>query len=253
MKVAFCFTGNLRSYEQLYPYWKQSFFDRYNTDVYFHLWDCVGKLPVNLSPSLTSTQSFIQSYDFSKIPYTEESLKTKFNAEAVVLEPYYPDMQDTIEKLTSICVEYHTGLPDVRAQHPDRRCKTSLHRINQWAMWYKRKKAIELLKSTGKQYDLIYVGRADIIFTYILHYLPKDRLTVPILTINGIEEYHDYFAIGPLDLIEKYVAYIDFFEYYIKYIGSNILMHHVQTHEIPLHKIEDNILMTWWKNDIFAK
>jgi hypothetical protein len=74
MKIALCFSGQARAFEQGYEYYKRNLLDHYDVDVYIHTWKFPGedKLAELYKPVKIHTQ-VPPLGDFEETPKGEES------------------------------------------------------------------------------------------------------------------------------------------------------------------------------------
>ena len=86
MKVALVFTGLLRRFEDTYPAWKSYVLDRYDTHVYFDIWDEVGYY--------TGVKAYLQKPEDEFVKIAEGDRRFYASQEAIdgkrIIELYHP-------------------------------------------------------------------------------------------------------------------------------------------------------------------
>jgi hypothetical protein len=201
MKIAVCFSGQLRFVNEYSKYILEHLIKLYDADIYAHLWydeSMLGK-PFHHEHSdlyKEKVEDFIHIYNPKKI-ITEKQIDfdlSQFN----MVSREYELLHFSIETI-----------------------KESIHR--QISQWYSVKKTYELIENPH-QYDFIIRLRTDSYLTkpIDLNLLRKDILYVQTGIIAGADrKYCDWFAIGNNNVM-KY--YMNLFEKSVE-VFSNGLFH----------------------------
>jgi hypothetical protein len=200
MKVAVILTGHCRDFDKTFDTFKNSIFDKYNTDVYFNTWD-VNQSSVN------------------------REVNGHFN-----LPNRYVDTSILLEKLKPYLKNYNfeswenyekNRFPNISfLDRPDDVFKTNERAIYHGSFWVERlrdqwwmvQRAWKLIPNPY-EYDVIYRVRFDMLIHYIQ--FKKAKFVVP----KSEVEFHkigtnwsDHMAYGEPDSMEKYCNMFDHIE-----------------------------------------
>ena len=177
MKIALCFSGNIRDLNETKEFWT-GLIEKYKMDVYASFWDIENE---ELGDTLNN---FLTIYTPKK--YEIENYKI---------------FKETTQDLASLNIQPPTTLIPLLQE--------SSKAFGQLSMYYKVWKCNMLSKQLGIEYDLVIRARLDTIFDDKLDFIKNDMLNVPVgammvptfLNSDGI---NDCFAYGPPKIMDYY-------------------------------------------------
>jgi hypothetical protein len=153
MKIALCFSGNIRDLDETKHFWK-SLIDKYNIDVYASFWD-VENLENN-----DTIENFNSIYSPKKIEIDS-----------------YKIFKETTQDIASMNIESPNHLAEF--------FKNTSKNFAQLPMWYKIWKC-NLLTKGIEPYDLIIRARTDIMLDDNFEIIYNDMLNVPMGSNNSV-------------------------------------------------------------------
>lgn len=219
MKVAICFSGQLRFVKEYSQYILPNLIQRYeNVDVYAHLWfseENLGK-PFHhefMDEYKESPDEFIQIYSPKKCVFEKEYIHT---------QPISPNCNER----------------ELQSMKPEDRIK-SIYRI--FSQWYSVQKCYELIEKP-EDYDFIIRIRTDAFIQQpiILEGLNKSLLYVQSGRCAGYDrKYGDWFALGGPEIMKIFClqTYNDVFTLY-----KNGIIHMHRFMELSLSKYNNRCM-----------
>lgn len=186
MRVALCFSGNIRDLEETKFFWLD-LIEKYKIDVYASFWDIEN---VNIGDTVDN---------FARI----------YNAKKIEIENY-SIFKETTQDFASMNIESPNGLAQF--------FKDTSKNFAQLPMWYKVWKCNMLSKQLGMEYDLVIRARTDIILDDNFDIVLNNMLNVPMgsnnsmwINSNGI---NDCIAYANPKIMDYYsVLYLHMMEY----------------------------------------
>lgn len=151
MKIAVFYSGMFRNFIDNIDNHKENVLSLYDCDVYFHFWDVYGTY-IHFDRSTNVPQAGITPPTFYTNYVTEKDKQTaisQLNPVAYVFEPYAP-MEPVFQEMVMRSGRTDKGPPNI---------------LNLASMHYKIYKGFELIKETGKHYDIIVKTRTDLTFS----------------------------------------------------------------------------------------
>ena len=202
LKIAICFSGQIRDLERTKAYWTQ-IIDKYNMDVYASFWDIEN----------------------SELGDTINNFHKIYNAKYVEVENF-----DNFDKTTLSTLRLGINPPNSLLPH----LKESCNNFGTFAMWYKVWKANMLTKKFGIDYDVVIRVRTDIKFDSKMEIIKNNMLNVPfgrVKTQNwqNSDGIADLFAYGPPKIMDYYSSCVF---YMMEHINNG---HYMVPHEHFLH------------------
>lgn len=187
MKIALCFSGNLRDLNETKSFWT-NLISKYDIDVYGSFWDIEN---IELEDTI---DNFVEIYNPKK--YEIDSYKV---------------FKETTQNIATLNIECPPILPDF--------FKHTTKAFGQLPMYYQVWKCNMLSKKLGIKYDLVIRARTDIALDSNFEIIQNDMLNVPMgsnyVTFfpdsNGI---NDCFAYGIPKIMDYYsFIYLQMMEY----------------------------------------
>ncbi len=210
MKIAILLTGHLRTFSKTWPNWK-SLVEKYNADLYMHIWDNQGhRLDLPSSP-VDPPQGPYSDVRINEDKIDLEELEN-FGIQNVIVENYNEVERNERfqDKVSGVLEEFsRSGL----------RTPKTLKGV--YSQYYKRLKGIEYVMSKG-DYSVVLLCRPDFIigdFEAVpqVKLPPSDQLQreltpdlfaaaqhkLHLTLLNDEDGYHDFYFLGSPDSIKK--------------------------------------------------
>jgi hypothetical protein len=209
MKVALCFSGNIRDIEETKNFWTD-LIKQYDMDVYASVWDTEN---VELGDTINNFQKI---YNFKKLE----------------VESY-----ENFKKSTQSIASSYVQVP----QHLDKKFQDSTKAFAQISMWYKIWKANLLSKELGVEYDVVIRARTDTFFDENLKIEMNNCLNIPVgvgmvESLYDSEGINDCFGFGPPKIMDYYsFLFLQVMEYLSKGHYAFPPEHFLYVHMSKLH------------------
>jgi hypothetical protein len=177
MKIALCFSGNIRDLNETKEFWT-GLIEKHKMDVYASFWDIENE---ELGDTLNN---FLTIYTPKK--YEIENYKI---------------FKETTQDLASLNIQPPATLISVLQE--------SSKAFGQLSMYYKVWKCNMLSKQLGIEYDLVIRARLDTVFDENLDIVENNMLNVPIgammvTSFKNSDGINDCFAYGPAKIMDYY-------------------------------------------------
>jgi hypothetical protein len=221
MKIAFCFSGQIRELDKSTDYWKKMI-DKYQADVYASFW----------KEDDESVQKFIDNFSPKKIEFDDFNLFKKtidqFTKEISV--PTYPPQSDSRSWVRSVNYGVANETPDY------------VKSGNYLSMWYKVWRSN--LLSSSENYDIVVRARTDVFLDDNFEITKNEYLNIPVGFIgNGSWKncwgYVDMFAYGSQEVMDYYSSLYLYLSRYLKdgdyfFPNENLLKVHLAQRDINI-------------------
>ncbi|MBW2998002.1 hypothetical protein KY321_00550 [Candidatus Woesearchaeota archaeon] len=209
MKLALLLTGHLRTFYSNYDYFKRSFFDKFNTDVYLDIWDTYGYWDDNNEMGFNKETAKVNIQD----------LKDKLGNSLVSLRyENYNLRKKELEEKAKQFEPYKVIYPNGGFARP----------INVVSMWYKRYSVVQELKDG---YDRVILTRPDLQIPFTPNLKSPDLILCNSYN-DSLRGYSDVFFSGSKSQIIKLANVYPYMEEMIE-DGQEFCGH---------------TLMKWWLN-----
>lgn len=143
MKVALLIIGHLRTFYQCRDSWNEPLLDKYDVDVFMHLWDVAGtRLDMRIGPSDDSSRA---KEDLTPIEFDDEFIQKTAGFKEIVVESY----SDLHRKFLKYSKE------------PRRWKPPTVRIVNIYSQWYKVQECFKLAEANEK-YDVVIKFRPDV-------------------------------------------------------------------------------------------
>lgn len=234
MKIAVCFSGFVRFWEESYPAWYEYLLSRHEIDVFVHTWDTVQvKTPISILPDFDSGVT-------DSVPFDSDKFSSMYTPRSLVVESFaekYPEFVNKsawIYPAREMFIKKNPDCDNLRTNRP----------TANFAMWYTRQ-AVARLKSQYEQrrgiYDIVLTTRIDFRIDAPFPFDTVDSVVTtgpwpnhsPEPWTNYDEGINDWWAYGPSRLIDGYSNVYDRFPI----IADHLLREYDFERVINPHKI----------------
>jgi hypothetical protein len=227
MKIALCFSGNIRDLDETKNFWIE-LIEKYKIDVYASFWD------------IENEQNGDTLNNFLKI-YTPK----KYEIEN------YKIFKETTQDIASLNIESPKNL----MAHLQKTSKA----FGQLSMYYKVWRCNMLSKHLGIEYDLVIRARTDIVLDDTFEIIKNDMLNIPmgwmmVPTFTNSDGLNDCFAYGKPKIMDYYsFIFLQMMEYlkagHYAFPPEHFLAVHFSKIHIELRYIPTYMIITRrWKN-----
>lgn len=156
IKVAVCFYGFMRSWQQTFSTWNP-LFNEYNPDIFIYTWDTETYKPQELGAT---------PHEWRTKLLDVEALTSLYKPKAIVVNSYKNKFPELMQKCQWVYDERDRFLA---SQHPDSTGIETNRIISNYSMWYTWSKVAELKRSYG-EYDIVLLTRSDYILTKLFDF-----------------------------------------------------------------------------------
>jgi hypothetical protein len=234
MKVAFCFSGQIRELNKSVDYWKK-LVDKYQADVYGSFWDTsVSGNPHSIDSSVDLPEEdkklFLNTFSPKKVEFENfnsfrNTIKI-FNQEISI--PIWVEAKNSYERNVNL------GLGQEIVDY--------IMEGNLFSMWYKVWRAN--LLSNQEKYDIVVRARTDVFMDETMEIEENEYLNLPNGWRHNIHWLDcggpiDCFAYGRPEVMDFYSSVIFYLSRYLKdgdylFPAENILSSHLSRKEISV-------------------
>jgi hypothetical protein len=222
MKIALCFSGNIRDLNETKEFWT-GLIEKYKMDVYASFWDIENE---ELGDTLNN---FLTIYTPKK--YEIENYKI---------------FKETTQDLASLNIQPPATLISVLQE--------SSKAFGQLSMYYKIWKCNMLSKQLGIEYDLVIRARLDTVFDENLDIVKNNMFNVPVgammvPSFKNSDGINDCFAYGPAKIMDYYsFIFLQMMEYlkdgHYLFPPEHFLSVHFSKVHIPIRQFENYMIIT---------
>jgi len=216
MKIAFCFSGEIRDIEKSYPFFK-TLINKFSPDIFLSTWDTEN-------PQVGDTiHNFKEKYN--PLICEVENWKAWKSQYSSTIIPYYQTPKDPVLRLN----------PKEEKQAES---------IVRFAQWYKIQRANYLTKMVNNNYDIVVKLRTDLILKDDFFLFKNDSLNFSVGKMilpawGNIEGPHDYVFYGKPQYMDYATNLFYFISHYHRegqciHPPENLLRHHLSQQDISL-------------------